>query len=152
METDLLAKYGCAVPRYTSYPTAPHFHTGVGPETYEDWLQALPADAPLSLYLHIPYCRELCWFCGCHTKITRRYEPVTRYLDVLLREIDLVAERLPHRRQISQVATIVGPTYEIEASQELGTSAANESTCTVFIVDRVTSAVLFSGRVFTPEE
>jgi coproporphyrinogen III oxidase-like Fe-S oxidoreductase len=53
-----------AVPRYTSYPTAPHFSSDVGPETYAAWLAALPADATLSLYLHVPYCGELCLYCG----------------------------------------------------------------------------------------
>ena len=103
MTNDLLAKYGQAVPRYTSYPTAPHFHAGVGPETYEGWLQALPGEAPLSLYLHIPYCDTLCWFCGCHTKLVRRYDPVADYLEVLLAEIDLLAERLGPARRLAHL-------------------------------------------------
>ncbi len=98
MDTDLLAKYDRNVPRYTSYPTAPHFHDGIGAADYAAWLTATPIDAPLSAYLHIPFCDSLCWFCGCHTKIVRRYEPVARYLDVLHREIDLVAERLGEGR------------------------------------------------------
>jgi oxygen-independent coproporphyrinogen-3 oxidase len=103
MTPELLASYDRQVPRYTSYPTAPHFHAGIAGEAYLRWLERVPADVPLSLYLHIPYCRELCWFCGCHTKITRRYEPVTRYLDVLLREIDLVAGRLGRRQPVNQI-------------------------------------------------
>jgi oxygen-independent coproporphyrinogen-3 oxidase len=57
-----------AVPRYTSYPTAPHFSAAVGPQSYADWLAALPAAAKLSLYLRVPYCSELCLYCGCATK------------------------------------------------------------------------------------
>ena len=64
---DLIATYDQRVPRYTSYPTAPHFSAGVDGATYAAWLRALPADTPLSLYLHVPFCAQLCWFCGCHT-------------------------------------------------------------------------------------
>jgi oxygen-independent coproporphyrinogen-3 oxidase len=80
------------VPRYTSYPTAPHFHDGVGGETFGDWLAELPAGMPLSLYVHVPFCDTLCWFCGCHTKVVNSYSPLAHYLDVLEREIDRVAE------------------------------------------------------------
>ena len=90
-----------AVPRYTSYPTAPHFSGAVGPETYAGWLKALPADATLSLYLHVPYCAKLCLYCGCHTKIVRRRDPVEAYADVLRREIELVADDAGGRRVVS---------------------------------------------------
>ncbi|MEO5372860.1 MAG: oxygen-independent coproporphyrinogen III oxidase [Alphaproteobacteria bacterium] len=97
----LLTKYDLRLPRYTSYPTAPHFSPAVDADTYGRWLSELPAELPadgaLSLYLHIAYCAEMCWFCGCHTKITRRYAPVAAYLDSLLAEVDLVAGRLPGR-------------------------------------------------------
>ncbi len=103
METDLSSKYDIRVPRYTSYPTAPHFNDGVTAEQYQKWLGALPADTPLSLYFHIPFCDEMCWFCGCYTKIVKRYEPVAAYLDVLLAEVDLVAVALPARFQASHL-------------------------------------------------
>jgi len=60
------------VPRYTSYPTAPHFHAGVTADTYRQWLTALPDGSGISLYLHIPYCDRLCWFCACNTRQTRQ--------------------------------------------------------------------------------
>lgn len=101
--TDLLVKYGAPVPRYTSYPTAPHFHQGVNAEIYRRWLSALDPGETLSLYLHIPFCRSLCWFCGCHTKMVRRYEPVARYMNVLRREIDLVVEALGARFSVGYV-------------------------------------------------
>jgi oxygen-independent coproporphyrinogen III oxidase len=79
------------VPRYTSYPTAPHFHAEVGPEIYAEWLARLPSAATLSLYLHVPFCVELCHYCGCHTRAVRRRDPIERYADTLAQEIDLVA-------------------------------------------------------------
>ncbi|HHZ08966.1 MAG TPA: oxygen-independent coproporphyrinogen III oxidase [Rhizobiales bacterium] len=82
------------VPRYTSYPTAPHFHPGVATPTYREWLKALPGDVGISLYLHIPYCDRLCWFCACNTRQTRQYGPVTRYLAALHKEIEAVAALL----------------------------------------------------------
>ncbi|POF32094.1 oxygen-independent coproporphyrinogen III oxidase [Roseibium marinum] len=82
------------VPRYTSYPTAPHFHSGVTGETYADWLAKLTPDDSLSLYLHVPYCRELCHYCGCQTKATLREAPLKAYAATLLQEIVLVGEHL----------------------------------------------------------
>jgi oxygen-independent coproporphyrinogen-3 oxidase len=79
------------VPRYTSYPTAPHFSDAVDETTYRSWLHALPDHEPVSVYLHIPFCREMCWYCGCHTSVTRRRAPVSRFVESLVREIDLVA-------------------------------------------------------------
>lgn len=82
------------VPRYTSYPTAPHFHEGITFEQYVHWLEMLDKTSSLSLYVHIPYCRQLCWFCGCHTKVVNHYEPVERYLKLLELEISLAAEHI----------------------------------------------------------
>lgn len=83
------------VPRYTSYPTAPHFHAGVGEAQAREWMARLgPGDA-VSLYVHVPYCDKLCWFCACHTKHTLRYEPVAAFLKALRAEIALVAPLLP---------------------------------------------------------
>ena len=91
-------------PRYTSYPTAPHFHDGVTGQTYGAWLEQLDPDAPVSLYLHVPYCRSLCWYCGCNTRATTRDEPVAAYLTRLLAELRLVADHLPARMTISHLA------------------------------------------------
>jgi len=63
MRPDLAACYGQErLPRYTSYPTAPHFSAAIGPETYAKWLKAIPRDASASLYLHVPFCRSMCWY------------------------------------------------------------------------------------------
>ena len=94
---DLVLRHARPVPRYTSYPTAVQFSDDVTSGDYRAALAALPADAGLSAYVHIPYCHELCWYCGCNTKAVRRYTPVSEYLEVLLREIDHVGSRLPAR-------------------------------------------------------
>jgi oxygen-independent coproporphyrinogen-3 oxidase len=82
------------VPRYTSYPTAPHFHDGVTAATYAGWLEALSPGETLSLYLHVPFCREMCHYCGCHTKATRQDAPLKAYAVALGREISLVADHV----------------------------------------------------------
>ncbi|RED54029.1 oxygen-independent coproporphyrinogen III oxidase [Aestuariispira insulae] len=102
-DTQLIAKYSGPVPRYTSYPTAPQFHDGVKEADYRTWLADIPSERPLSLYFHIPYCDTLCWFCGCMTKITERYLPVTNYLARLLREIELTAEALGTKRLVEHI-------------------------------------------------
>jgi oxygen-independent coproporphyrinogen III oxidase len=94
MTPDLIARYDQRVPRYTSYPTAPHFTPEVGAETYGDWLASLASGTETSIYLHVPFCAELCLYCGCHTTVARRYAPIAAYVDLLAQEIDLVASRL----------------------------------------------------------
>ncbi|MEO1089709.1 MAG: oxygen-independent coproporphyrinogen III oxidase [Pseudomonadota bacterium] len=93
--TRLALQYGDQkVPRYTSYPTAPHFHAVSAP-TYRNWLKGLTADARLSLYVHVPFCKELCWYCGCATTVTQKTTRLRAYVDLLLREIDLLADAVP---------------------------------------------------------
>lgn len=96
IETHALAEQN--VPRYTSYPTAPHFGKDIGADAYAGWLaQAQYQHSALSLYLHVPFCRELCLYCGCHTKATRRQAPLDSYAASLRAEVALVAERIgPH--------------------------------------------------------
>lgn len=112
------------VPRYTSYPTAPHFHGGIGRATYEAWLRALPENASLSLYLHVPFCDTLCWFCGCHTKITRQYAPIRQYLDALIREIDAVAACVPRGARVTHVHWGGGSPTILEPEDICAVSAA----------------------------
>lgn len=82
------------VPRYTSYPTAPHFKDQVQPNECATALAQLNRDAKLSLYIHVPYCKQLCWYCGCNTKITKQYQPVETYMYALEREIELVSDHI----------------------------------------------------------
>ena len=102
--TDALAKYATrSVPRYTSYPTAPHFSDKIGPEDYAGWLATLLDRDPVSLYLHVPFCRQLCWYCGCNMKLATREAPIAQYAATLCREIELVASHLPNRKAISHL-------------------------------------------------
>ena len=103
-QTSLLHRYGEArLPRYTSYPTAPLFSPSVTAETHGEWLgQVNPAD-PASLYFHIPFCRSMCWYCGCHTTISARDEPIHAYLTALRAEIDTVTARLPQGQRVGHV-------------------------------------------------
>jgi len=97
MSNSLVSRAARPVPRYTSYPTAPHFHPGVTAADYAGWLGALPAETDLSLYVHIPFCDRLCWFCGCHTKQVLRYDPIAAYLPAVHLEMQQVAARLDGR-------------------------------------------------------
>jgi len=90
-------------PRYTSYPTAPHFHSGVTATTVGGWMRNVGPDEPLSLYLHIPFCDKLCWFCACHTRHTLRYGPVAAYLARLHREIGIVSGGLRQQGKVRAI-------------------------------------------------
>jgi oxygen-independent coproporphyrinogen III oxidase len=92
-----------SVPRYTSYPTAPHFTPSVGADTYRRWLGELDPGKPLSIYLHVPFCQKMCWYCGCHTKVTARYQPIASYVKAMRAEIDLLVSALPAKFTISHV-------------------------------------------------
>lgn len=90
-----LGLFDARVPRYTSYPTAPHFSPSVGPADMADWIGAVPAGGQISLYLHVPFCRRLCWFCACRTQGTRSDDPVRAYAQVLKDELAILARHLP---------------------------------------------------------
>lgn len=96
--------YNAQVPRYTSYPTAPHFRD-MDAAGYQGWLRALDKTAApaVSVYIHVPFCTEMCWYCGCHTTATKRYAPVEDYVTLLLREMKMVAAQLPARLAVRHV-------------------------------------------------
>jgi oxygen-independent coproporphyrinogen-3 oxidase len=111
---ELLARYDGAGPRYTSYPTAVEFREDFQEADYLEVLRLADAcgDAPLSVYIHLPFCEHRCTFCGCHSFATTRKHVAAPYLQHLLREFALVAERLPHRRKVAQFHLGGGtPTY-----------------------------------------
>jgi oxygen-independent coproporphyrinogen-3 oxidase len=87
--------FDARVPRYTSYPTAPHFAASVGAAEFTDWIGAVPVGSEISLYVHVPFCRRLCWFCACRTQGTTSNDPVNAYVETLLAELALLAAHLP---------------------------------------------------------
>jgi oxygen-independent coproporphyrinogen-3 oxidase len=113
-----------AAPRYTSYPTAPHFTDAVDARTTRRWLAELPVDAGLSLYLHVPFCPQICSYCGCHTKALRQDAPLTAYKETLLREIELFAGATRARRVTSihwggGTPSMLGPSRLYEIAEAL---------------------------------
>jgi oxygen-independent coproporphyrinogen-3 oxidase len=98
---DLVARYDGRVPRYTSYPTAVQFTPAVDERVYRGWLAELPADEPVSLYVHVPFCARLCWYCGCNTRAVNRHEPIGEYVQLLMTEMGYlgraIGKRLPAR-------------------------------------------------------
>jgi len=113
----IAANYDLRVPRYTSYPTAPHFQPEFPEDTYREWLGALDPKTPLSLYFHIPFCDSMCWFCGCYTKIVKRREPVLDYLETMIKEVDLIAAALPSRFKAKHVHFGGGSPTMLEAAE-----------------------------------
>ena len=100
----LLERYDKPGPRYTSYPTAPVWSDEFGEE---DWRAALTRadaskDEPFSLYVHLPFCESMCFYCACNVIITQRREKARAYVDRLLLEVQRVAESLPNRRRVGQ--------------------------------------------------
>jgi oxygen-independent coproporphyrinogen III oxidase len=98
-----LGLFDASVPRYTSYPTAPHFGPDVGPHDFVDWIEAVPAGSEISLYLHVPFCRRLCWFCACRTQGTTTDEPVRAYVQTLKAELALLRAHLPRGVTLSRL-------------------------------------------------
>src|SRR3990167_1953987 len=113
LSAELLHKYCKAGPRYTSYPTAPYFHQGFGPAQWEEELRASQNQGrDISLYVHIPFCDTLCYYCGCNMIATKNYSKAESYLDVLFREIDHVAALTSNTRKVRQLHWGGGtPTY-----------------------------------------
>ena len=89
-----LGLFDARVPRYTSYPTAPHFSNAVGAADFTRWIEAIPEGASISLYMHVPFCRRLCWFCACRTQGTQSDEPVRAYAETLLAELKMLRAHL----------------------------------------------------------
>ena len=98
-----IQKYSGPGPRYTSYPTAPQWVDTLGTSAYETQLKK-GSEGPLALYVHIPFCESLCYYCGCNIQITKQHEKENPYVNALIRELDQVASLLPNRRELSQIS------------------------------------------------
>jgi oxygen-independent coproporphyrinogen III oxidase len=137
-----------AVPRYTSYPTAAQFSKAVDASHYRDWLRGLPAGGDISLYVHVPYCRALCWYCACHTSLARDAAQMQAYSSLLARELDMVSGDVGHGRRLAAVQLGGGtPT-------ELGTTGLQELMHRIkdnFLVDANTEvSIEIDPRYLTP--
>tara|TARA_B100000497_G_scaffold126125_1_gene164170 strand:- start:14 stop:1369 length:1356 start_codon:yes stop_codon:yes gene_type:complete len=105
-QIDLLKKYGlfdAKVPRYTSYPPANHFQKDIGSQNQEEWLQTLPVNDDISIYVHIPFCRRICWFCACRTQGTKTLRPIENYIKILKKEILAVSAKMPQSIKMAKL-------------------------------------------------
>ncbi|PAL22279.1 oxygen-independent coproporphyrinogen III oxidase [Sphingopyxis sp. GW247-27LB] len=142
---DLLAK---PVPRYTSYPTAMEFAEDVGTDDYAQALDAVEPATPISLYVHIPFCESICWYCGCNTGAAGRKQRLDDYLTALRTEIALVAKRLGGRGRVRRIAFGGGSPNAI-APVEL--VRLLDLLLTVFDAHRPDVSIELDPRGFSPE-
>ena len=98
-----LGLFDARVPRYTSYPPANHFVEGAGQRHQHSWLSSVADGADVSIYIHIPFCKRLCWFCACRTQGTKTLRPVDAYVEILRKEIAAVRRSLPDKVNMSRL-------------------------------------------------
>ncbi len=149
MSDKLRAHYDERLPRYTSYPTAPLFAPAIAAPTYAQWLAELPAATKTSLYLHVPFCRSMCWYCGCHTTITRRDAPISDYVGILRREIELVAGKVVASLPVHHVHFGGGTPTIVEPEVLLSLAALLRTAFNV--VPEAEIAVEIDPRTLSPE-
>ncbi|WP_080903669.1 oxygen-independent coproporphyrinogen III oxidase [Parabacteroides sp. Marseille-P3160] len=133
MNQELLNKYSVPVPRYTSYPPANFFHEGFTEESYRQAILESNRQEPraISFYIHIPFCSQMCYYCGCNAIRMRDRKTVRHYIDAVKKEMQLVFPLISHDRKVSQIHYGGGtPTsLPIEILKELNGQILNEFDC-----------------------
>lgn len=136
------------VPRYTSYPTAVEFHDGVGAPEFLAALDGIGPDEPISLYVHIPYCQQICWYCGCNTGAASKTQRLTSYLEALESEIAMIAARLGGRGKVRNIAFGGGSPNAIAPVEFV---RLVDRIFTTFSCDRPNISVELDPRIFNAE-
>lgn len=103
LDFEKFSRYSRPGPRYTSYPTAVEFHEGFGASAYLERLKKQDSSRLLSLYVHLPFCRSACYFCGCNVVYTSKEENKRRYLDYLKKELEILTRHLDTSREVIQL-------------------------------------------------
>lgn len=136
------------VPRYTSYPTAVEFSESVGIHEFENALDKIGSDDAVSLYVHIPYCQQICWYCGCNTGAAGKTHRLTSYLAALESEIALIAGKLGARTRVKNIAFGGGSPNAIAPVEFV---RIVDRIFTTFSCDRPTISVEIDPRIFSPD-
>ncbi|MDN5043311.1 oxygen-independent coproporphyrinogen III oxidase [Aliarcobacter butzleri] len=120
-------KYSKPGPRYTSYPTAPEFSEAFTQDDLKEFYKNQSDDRPLSLYIHMPFCRSACYFCGCNTIFTSKEDKKTRYIEYLKKELNILKNHLNTKRIVTQMHFGGGtPTFFSPSQLEVVITAIKE--------------------------
>ncbi|MCG3672070.1 oxygen-independent coproporphyrinogen III oxidase [Aliarcobacter butzleri] len=120
-------KYSKPGPRYTSYPTAPEFSETFTQNDLKEFYKNQSDDRPLSLYIHMPFCRSACYFCGCNTIFTSKEDKKTRYIEYLKKELNILKNHLNTKRAVTQMHFGGGtPTFFSPSQLEVVITAIKE--------------------------
>lgn len=136
------------VPRYTSYPTAAEFHEGVGAQDYAGALANVPPGTSISIYVHIPYCQSICWYCGCNTGAASKAQRLTAYLDALEAELALVARYVGGRGKVKRIAFGGGSPNAVSTTEFV---RLLDRIMTIFAVSQPQISIEIDPRGFTSQ-
>ncbi len=149
MRTEWMTLATSPVPRYTSYPTAAQFRDDLPTHLSDKWISSIGPNEPISVYVHVPFCEKLCWYCGCHTTIPNGYARISRYVDILLKEIELWKAKLPNHGGGVHLHFGGGTPNALNAEDMLRVlDALREAFC---ITDTAEISIELDPRTLTPE-